>query len=528
MAAYNFKDVWDLPEWFPMANTLNASAAGVCMCGDMRNNEDRHPELFQFASAVILNKQNVKNDGRLFVNTPAMGTFAAGCGAIFVPSAGPTGTLASGTSSTQFTISTALPAAVAANQLANRGDGRGFKIRIIGKTSGIVAEALITANTAGTTPVITVGTALGFTPAAADRYEILSGRVFLMATAASIWKYYDVATNFFSAALTTTNLTAPAVDNCMVVIDELYVPQGKTPGTGFFGTMTATASTNVTNATLTGTGAAADANLQANEYANAFQVRIVGDLTTPASVGQRLQITAHTAASPTVYTLKGTWATAPSNTATYVIEGVGDIICMTGSAVALAHTYAAGGFRADGAWSTGVTNGAVAAMQIPARQANSAAGMTMVWAFGPTALDAQKAARYSTCYFVRGGAVNTIDALDMSVLSWTTGTGGAAIAYQGQGSTTFTTGTMSAYDPAGNSGKFWYISLNGGQDVLRFDCLNRVLEPYTYYRQTQGAAVVGERMCCLAAIDTVNSVTTGMLYFWGSTLSSLSRLALTR
>lgn len=519
---YGFKSVHDLPEWYPCANQLNIPVTGPCFAFDQREGPQRHPLIYRFAAAAVLDAYNPATDEWINLASPGMGTFAAGVGCVFVASAGPSGTIASGASATQFTLSTALPAAVVANQLANRGDGTGFYIRVYQQgTTGLTGEAVITSNTAGTQPVITVATTLGFTPAASDKYEILSGRVLLMATAASILKYYDIATNSYSAALTTTNLTTPAVDNAMWVLDEAYTPLGQLPGAGFFGKMTATASTNVTNATLTGTIGAADASQGANEYAN-FQVRIVEDGTNPTAVSQRKKITSHTAASPTVYTLSGTWAVAPSATAKYVVEGIGDIVCMTGSAVALSHTYAMGGFRADGAWSTGVTNGAVAALQIPARAANSSGGMTGMWAYGMSALDTQKNARYSTCYFLRGGAVATMDALDIATLSWTTGTGVTALAYGNNGLTTFTTGTCSAYDANSNGGKFWYINQSAGQRFYRFDVLNRTLLPFTYYRQPQGAAIVGERMAMAWAVD--GTTYGGYLYFSGSTQASWSRI----
>lgn len=518
--AYNIKPIHDLPEWYPLANPLNANAAAGCVAYDKREGPMRHPLIYHFVSAVILNAYNPVTDEWINLASPAMGTFAAGAGAVFVPSSGPSGTIASGASTTQFTLSTALPAAVGVNQLANRGDGVGFTIRVCDVSGGVLGEAVIVANTAGTTPVITVATSLGFIPATPDLYEILAGRVLLMATAATILKYYDIATNSYSAALTTTNLTTPAVDNTMWALDEQYTPIGQLPGAGFFGIRTATGATNVTNATITGVAGAADANLQANEYAN-FQLRIVEDLTNPTAINQRIKITSHTAASPTVYTLSGTFAVAPSATCKYVIEGIGDVVAMTGSAVALSHTYRMGGFRTDGSWNTGVTLGS-ASLQIGARQANTAAGITGMWAYALNALDAQKNTRYSTCYMLRGGAVNTIDALDLATLSWTTGTGGADIAYGNKGLTTFTTGTCGAYDANSNNGQYWYINQSATQRFLRFDVKNRTLIPWTYYRQPQGAATVGERMAMSWAVD--GTTYGGYLHFWGASQSTWQRI----
>jgi hypothetical protein len=520
---YGQKPIHDLPEWFPCANPLNANAAGGCVAYDQREGPTCHPMIYHFVSATVFNAYNPITDEWINLASPGMGTFAAGAGCVFVPSSGPSGTLSAGTSTTQFTIGTALPAAVVANQLANRGDGVGFYIRVCDVSGGVISESQIVANTAGTQPVITVSPALGFTPANTDKYEILSGRVLLMATAASICKYYDVATNSFSAALTVTNLTAPAIDNAMVVLDELYTPSGNLPSEGFFKKMTATATTNVTNATVTGTIGASDASLVTNEYAN-FQLRIVEDTTNPTAVNQRIKITSHTGANPTVYTCTGVFAVAPSNTAKYVIEGIGDVICFTGSSVALSHTYRMGGYRADGAWSTGVTAG-VASLQIPARPANTGTGTTACWAYGLSALDPQKVARYSSVYLLRGGATATMDVLDIATLSWSTGTGVTDLGYGNKGLLTFTTGSCSAYDPNSNDGRYWYINQSGTQRFFRFDTKNRVMLPWCYYRQPQGTATIGERMATAWAVD--GTTHGAYIYVWGATQSTWFRILVT-
>lgn len=514
-----FKSLHDLPMWVPAANMLNAHAVAVSLANDQRQGPDRHPLIYQYASATVLNAYNPYADEWLALASPAMGTFAAGAGCVFVPSSGPSGTITSGATTTSVVLSTALPATVGTNQLANRGDNTGFKIRIIGNSSGAsgkTEESYITANTASTTPTITFSPALSFTPANGDRYEILSGRVFLLATAASVMKYYDIATNSYSAALTVTNLTTPATDTAMTVLDELYTPLGKLPGQGFFGTMTATA-TGAT--TLTGTAAAADASLQTNEYAN-FQIRIVNDTATPTAAGQRRKIASHTAATPTVYTISAAWTVNPSSTATYVIEGIGDIVVNT-AATTLVHTYAAGGFRADGAWNTGSTLGA-ASLQIPAKAANTAVGVSTVWAYGLSSLDSAKNARYSAFYMLRGGATSTIDCLDIATLSWSTGVGGQAITYGNTGRT-WTTGTCGTYDPNTNGGMFWYLNSSGNslQNFNRFDLKNRVLIPWAYYQQPQGTTNLGARMAMAWAVD--GTTYSGYVYFMGATQSTLTR-----
>ena len=133
------------------------------------------------------------------------GTFGAGAGAVMMPAQGPRGVLAAGATTTSVVLSTALPAAVAPNQLANKGNSNGFKIRIIGNSaggSGKIEERYIIGNTGGTTPTLYLDSPLSFTPAAGDAYEIRSGRLYMLSAgtlAAGCWKYYDIATNSFSA-----------------------------------------------------------------------------------------------------------------------------------------------------------------------------------------------------------------------------------------------------------------------------------------------------------------------------------------
>ena len=87
--ALNFIDILDKPEWRPLAVAPNASAQGVAICCDLRDNDDRHPILYQLAAATVLNQYNAKNDGWSLVGSPALaGVFAAGANCVFVPSQG--------------------------------------------------------------------------------------------------------------------------------------------------------------------------------------------------------------------------------------------------------------------------------------------------------------------------------------------------------------------------------------------------------------------------------------------------------
>lgn len=203
-----FKPLIDLPEWRPIANAGAASAAGTQLVAGLRNNSDRGAYVYMLVNATTLWAYDVEDDDWFQLASPGLtGTFGAGAGAVMMPSQGPRGTLAAGGTTTSVVLSTALPAAVAPNQLANKGNSNGFKIRIIGNSaggSGKVEERYIIGNTGGTTPTLYLDSALSFTPANGDGYEILSGRLFMSSAgtlAAGCWKYYDIATNSFSGIL---------------------------------------------------------------------------------------------------------------------------------------------------------------------------------------------------------------------------------------------------------------------------------------------------------------------------------------
>lgn len=479
-----FKDIIDLPTWRPNSPAPVATAAGGCCCYDKRNSERNAPYNYYLSSATALQAYLPANDEWISMGSPALaGTFGAGAACVFHPTAGPRGTIAAGGTTTTFTLTTALPAAVGINQLANRGDGSGFWIRIIGNaagSSGKTEARQIVANTAGTTPTLTLDSALSFTPALGDAYEIRSGRVFMLSAgtlAAGMWKYFDVATNSFSGNLATTNLPATvAIDSQLVPLSEGHTPNDAAVATGFLGNITATASSGTTI-----TGSAMPAALAASEYRN-FQVRIVTDTAIPTAVGQRRRISSHTGGATGVFTVAA-WAVTPSTNATFVIENDDDkIILFTNQTTIYNYNITAN------TWDTSTWAAAAAAR---------AAGTVTEQAFGIT-VDAGRNARHSNIFSIRGGNVATIDVFDIAGAA--TGSWSADISY-GNKATLFTTGTTGAYDAAGNGGKYVYLQVSGGQRYVRLDILNRVLEPFIYLRYTHSTATVGAKMHMAYFID---------------------------
>ena len=528
--ANTFKKVIDRMMWAQVAPSPNAHAAGSCMAVDMRNNTTRNPFVYNLVSATVLNRYNIVTKSWNFVQSPALaGTFGAGAASAFAPSRALVGTIAAGATTTSVVLSTALPTAVGLNMLANRGGSGdlGFRIRIVDTTAGKTEQRWITGNTAGTTPTIQVDTAFSFTPATGATYEILSGRVYMLGagtTAANIWRSFEVATNTLSTGLSTTNLPATiGTDSSINVLDELYVPYTNKPGEGLVlgaytydsGTsLKALAATASGASTLTGQATLGDAVVAANEYRN-FQIRIVEDTTTPASVGQRRIIASHTAGPSPVYTLGTAWTTQPSASAKYVIENP-NLILVRSSATTTVYTYNYSGATinngtnniANDAWSTTYFGAAPAA--------NASGGMWMP-SFGIVP-DAARNARHSFQYFWRGGAA-TLDVLDIAATI--TGTWTGAIVYDG--STTLTVGTTGCYAPFGGEGRFFYMNVytaSAISQIWRFDVKNRVLSPYTPTDFLQsGTATLGQRMAAYAAIDGTDTYDVVLLQAHLSTVS---------
>ncbi len=508
-----FKKVIDRLMWAQVAPAANAHAAGSSLASDLRSDVSRNPFVYQLSSAAILNRFNIVTKAWSFVQSPALaGTFGAGSAMAFAPSMGLVGTIAAGASTIKVTLSTPLPTAVGLNMLANRGGSGeyGYKLRIIDPVAGKTEERYIDANTGGTTPTIHVIAPYTFTPSTGARYEIIAGRVFMLgagATAANIWRSFEVASNTLSTGLLTTGLPATiATDSDIMVLDEQYTPYNCTPGDGMvkgaynydtgLSSRHALVATAAGASTLTGQAALGDVDVEANEYRN-FQIRIVEDPTNKTAVGQRRIIASHTAGPSAVYTLGTAWTVTPSASAKFVIE-LPNLMLLRSSATATvyAYNYADAAINngtnsiAAGAWSTTYFGAAPAA--------NASGGMwAPSWGIQP---GVARNARQSFCYFFRGGAT-TLDVLDIA--GSITGTWTGAIVYDG--AVALTVGTCGTYAPFENEGRFFYTNLYAASAVNqmhRFDVQNRVLAPFTPTDFLQaGTAAAGKRMAAYAAID---------------------------
>lgn len=507
-----FKQVIDRQMWVQVAPSPNAHAAGVSLASDLRNTSERNPFVYQLVSNTVLNRFNIKQKAWNLVQSPALaGTFGAGAGCVFAPSAHVDGAIGAGCT-TSLIVTTTVQTAVGVNMLANRGGSGdyGFKVRITGLSaggSGKVEERWITGNTGGTTPTLLLDIPLSFTPAVGDTYELLSGSLYMLGSglmAAGGWKSFEVAMNTLSNR-SVTNLPATiTTDHSSIALDERYVPFDALPGEGFVtgastyngGLLKCLSATAIGASSITGQAAAGDASVAANEYRN-FQIRIVEDTATPTSVGQKRIVASHTGGASPVYTLGSAWAVNPSATAKYVIE-YPNLILLWSTASTNTYTYnynaasitnGTGTIAAD-AWSTtyfGVRGGAMAA------------GCTTFQSHGIRP-DIAKNARHSFIYSFRGGA-STLDVLDIA--GAIAGVWSNAAVYDG--AVSLATGSCGCYTPCDQEGKFGYLNsytASAVNQMFRFDVQNRVLTPVTPTDWIQaGTAAVGDRVAVYAAVD---------------------------
>lgn len=515
-----YKKAIDRMMWVQVAPSPNAHAAGGGMASDLRNDLSRNPFVFQLVSAAILNRFNGITKAWQFAVNPGLGgTFGAGAGCAFAPSFSLLGSIGAGSSTTSVVTTTTLTA-VGVNMLANRGGSGeyGYRVRIIGNSagsSGKVEERWIVGNTGGTTPTLLLDSALSFTPANGDTYEILSGKVYMFsagALAATIFRSFEVATNTL-ASLTNTNLPATiANDFSGVALDEQYVPYDHKPGEGFVvgvGTYDGASkrcliATAIAAGTITGQAAAGDATVLANEYRN-FQIRIVEDTVNPTAVNQRRIIASHTAGASPVYTLGSNWTVNPSANAKFVIEYPNQLLVWS-SATAVTYTYNySNATQNNGTNSIGA--GAWHVTYFGNRGGNMGAGCTSFPAFGIEP-DAAKNSRHSHIFSFRGGNATTLDLLDIA--GGTTGAWSNAIVYDG-GGPAFNTGSCGKYAPCDNSGRFGYVNVyvaSAINQLYRFDVQNRVLQAFTPTDWVQaGGAAVGDRIGTYCAIDGTDKYT---------------------
>lgn len=409
------------------------------------------------------------------------GTLGAHTGAstgVFHPY-GPGGTASAG-SSTTLTTTLTIPT-----------DLSGYVVRITSGT-GAGQERVISSNTLGANSVLTVATAWTTNPDNTSVYVIMSGRFwFLGATgAAVVWKYYDIATNAWTAKSTTSG---PASNwgtdgNCTC-----------TSSLGWAGSFDAT--TNKWNGSFdTGTATAGGAatltdggkSWTVNQWAN-MQVRILSG----TGAGQIRTINSNTS---TALTVSANWGTNPDATSVYVIEGNDDWIFVAGNNAVTLFRYAISGIAGLSANAQATGDTWITISPGVARAAAGAAGLSLDWI--PNSTDA----RFTTAsaivngrrlYSFRAGATATLDYYDIPSNAWTNG-----VAY-GQSTVTFTTNTSWAH---------WKGQIYGHKEAtgrfFKFDTAGNTLYPLSTLISAQGAGVLGNgKVFVMSYVDGGTEVT---------------------
>jgi len=376
------------------------------------------------------------------------GSFGASACGTWHPD-GPTGTASAGGAKSITTATTVLV------------DLAGYAVRITGGT-GAGQTGIIASNTKGANAVLTMVANWGTNPDATSTYKILSGRFYVLFGAATPgFRYWDHATQAWSAALTVTGLTHTGTDGQMACTPSAYASFAT-------GTATSGSSTTLVDSTRTWT---------ASQWVN-YQVRI----TAGTGKGQVRTITANTATQLTF----SAGATIDA-TSVYVIEGNDDFIYVVGNGTTTITRYSISG----NSWSS-----------MTARGANTLAGATLDWVYGASGLFVGDSVGGNVLngrrlYSFRGGAAasGALDYYDIPSNAWT-----ATVAYGGAAET-MTTGSAGTYD----GGDRIYLYKDATGRLFFFDVVQGSIFGWTTNVYTQGAAVVGKKMFLSEYRDGVTS-----------------------
>ncbi len=395
-----------------------------------------------------------REDAWMRLTTSGMTTFSPGSGAAlaFHPN-GPTGTASAGTGTT-ITTTLTLPGSLS-----------GYTIRITGGT-GAGQERTVANNTYGANAVITVSSTWTTSPDNTSTYLLITGRFWAFNGATTLGlRYYDVATNTWSAALTTTGITAGSADWRITATPGFANPFAT-------GTATAGAASTLTNSAKA---------WATNQWAN-YQVRI----TAGTGVGQVRTVASNTG---TVLTVSSNWSTNPDATSVYAIEGNDDFLYASGGNATALYRYSISG----NSWST-LSPG-------NARTAAAVAGHSLIWV--PTASDplwadetSIKNGRY--LYSFQGGSSGNLSYYDIAANTWVNLT----TTYQRAGGVDF----------APTSGSFHYaadreliyiltVTASGASQCWRYNCVTQTLDPWATYCFPYSTTPTGQRASVVTYVD---------------------------
>lgn len=444
----NLRKVLDRKQWEPCTPLPTATAAGHFLVPTPPDWPTPYVFLSQGTNTHYL--YDVKEDAWIDIPGGTLGAHTGASTGTFHPY-GPTGTATAGASTT-LTTNLTIPSNLA-----------GYKVRITGGT-GAGQERTISTNTVGANSVLTMTSSWSVNPDATSTYIILSGRFYILGAtgAAVVWKYYDVATNAWTAKSTTSG-------------------PGATWGTdGVSDTASSVTSTGYATGTATAGGATTLTNSgkswATNQWAN-MQVRI----TSGTGAGQIRVINSNTS---TALTVSAAWTVTPDATSVYIIEGVDDWIYVAGNNAVTLFRYALSGVAglAANAQATGDTW--ITISPGAARSAAGAAGLSL------NLISSSTDARFNTesaningrrLYSFRGGATSTLDYYDIPSNTWVSG-----VTY-GRQQVTFTANTSWC-----NANGFVYCHKESTGRFFRFDPAGNTLGPLSTLVYPQGTGVLGE------------------------------------
>lgn len=460
----SLRRILDRQQWEIVNQTPNTISAlfGVVACASTQF--DQFQMWMEAPSAPYL--YDPKADAWVLLIGSGMSNFsesAAPGGALTYHPSGPTGTATAGGASTMTTTLT-LPGSI-----------EGYTIRITGGT-GAGQERIIASNTYGANAVITVSAPWTVTPDNTSTYLILSGRFWAVCgKAATGLRYYDVATNTWSGALSVTGLTSSASEWRL----------NATPAFG--NTVASGTATSGSATTLVNTGK----NWTTNQWTN-YQVRI----TAGTGAGKVATITSNTATQLNFASV----TTVLDNTSQYVIEPNDDFLYASNSLTVTLFRYSI----STNTWTT-LSPGV-------ARSPTPAAGSTLHWIGLTSSAVWADETNIKNGRFLYGfnGSGNTLSYYDIALNTWTNL---AATAYhRGNSGTTF---TGSAHYVADR--EYIYVftapgAAGAATHIYRFDCARQTLDVAGQWLNTAGIQPITAQRIVISSY-TDGGTTLRWLYF---------------
>lgn len=409
------------------------------------------------SSATVHYLYHPGEDGWTQIPSGALTPAIAAGGSGTATAVGPSGTASGGTTSTVNTT------------LNLQRDLRGYSIHITAGP-GAGETKVIASNTIGANSIITIVGTFGTSITASSIFRLLTPRFYVLTggtLASGSFKYYDFATNTWSAALSIAGLAATlGTDGRLVATPSWMDDAYKIFGTG---TASAGAASTLTDSTKAWT---------TNQWANS-QVRIVSG----TGAGQIRTIASNTG---TVLTTSAAWTTNPDNTSVYAIEGNDDFLYYLGNGAVTLYRYSISG----NTWSTlspGVARGGAASTGMSAH---------WIWDTEDAAWNTENAilnGRY--IYSFRGAGGTLLDRYDIAANSW------ANVPYAPQ-TETFTSGTKWTYH-----GNYIYCQKDATGRFFRYNVVTAEQDGFASLLYTQGAAVIGDTLFDVNYRDGATEIT---------------------